>query len=148
MAVERDRVAMDATLYSDEQKQYRAVYAQFLQRVTVGIVPGGDPATAFGTGVVLSTPKGVPFIITARHVVADGWSPLNVALPVQLSDVAAGIMFASNPLGRGAKGDDHVDVAVVTIRPEAREQMNAMAAPTSVIPTEMMAGTAMMASSC
>jgi hypothetical protein len=99
-----------------EREQFaRQACKDFVARTTVLVAPGHD-LTVVGSGVLLRTERGRPFLLTARHLLerAGGWRPLRLAVPglggADLGDVGESAFMGP------ARDPDPVDVAVVTFR--------------------------------
>ena len=124
----------DANLNSSSEKKrvahalLKAVEA-FTLRTTVLVAAGGD-LNRLASALILRTEAGVPFLLTARHVLEDApWQPLRLMVPGlggrELFDVGANAEFA--PARPQTLGTEPVDVAIVTLRPELHRELNPLA---------------------
>lgn len=113
---------------SERQAQARKACLDFAARTTVLLAPHGK-VTGLGSGVLLQTGGGVPFVVTARHVVEEvegGWEPLRMMVPglggKELFDVGAAVYLAPN------RKPKQLDVAVVALRPSVHEVLRPLCA--------------------
>jgi len=114
---------------NEKQKFARKACTEFCSRTTILLVPGGKLATV-GSAVLLRTDDGVPFLLTAAHVVEDaGWKPLRLFVPTLDLDVAdAGTEALAAPLPPGRATEKPVDVAIVTLRADLHSELRPLAA--------------------
>lgn len=108
-------------------------------RTAVLLVPSGDPVAAMGSGVLLQSEKGTPFVITARHNFEDEeratnwWRPTSATLPAldsrPMLDAAEDVRFGPEASGR----DEPIDVAVVRLRETLHSIHRPLAAPVAVV---------------
>ncbi len=68
--------------YDAEKQEFaRKACSEFCVRTAVLLVPRND-LSGVGSGILLRTDQGVPFLLTARHVVEDAeWRPLKLLVP-------------------------------------------------------------------
>jgi hypothetical protein len=116
-----------------EKNDYaRRACADFAWRVTVALSPRHDPASSFGTGILLQNDCGVPFLLTARHLLDDGaWQPIKTlvqGMDRELRDIGDAVYFAP-----GLRGDERIDVAVVRLRPQFHDLLRPGAAGLEVL---------------
>lgn len=111
-------------------------YEAFAARTTVMLAPRRD-MNCLGSGVLLRNAKGVPFLVTARHLFTDDewhpveWRPLHLLVPglggpfgaTELRDVGVDRVFAP-----GRTPEKPVDVALVTLREDLHQCLRALAA--------------------
>jgi hypothetical protein len=114
---------------NDKQKFARKACNDFCSRTTILVIPGGK-LTTVGSAVLMQTARGVPFLITAKHLVEDAdWKPLRMfvpALDLDAPDVGEEAILAPLPVGRDA--GKPVDVAVVTLRHDLHARLRPLAA--------------------
>lgn len=112
---------------------------EFAKQTCVCIVAANDLNGHVGSGVLLKTAQGTPFLLTARHLLEDdlqqphGWRPLLVVAPgvsgQEIPDAGASAHFFPGTHDDGRP----VDVAIVTLRSELHELFAPIAASIEVV---------------
>src|SRR6266478_5780726 len=122
--------------YDAEKQEFaRKACSEFCVRTAVLLVPRND-LSGVGSGILLRTDQGVPFLLTARHVVEDaGWRPLKLLVPGLGGDELADVGTDSR-LAPGRTAEKPVDVAVVTLRPHLHDRLRPLAAGIEAIATD------------
>jgi hypothetical protein len=125
---------------SDHQKSARQAYSALIARVSVFVLAEGPrPDAETGSGLLLSTRKGVPFLLSARHVFEHVRDPagMTIANPSVVLESPCERIFLA-PLRKGARDDlhQHVDVAVVALRADARAKLAGIAGATIAADSE------------
>jgi hypothetical protein len=114
------------------QKAARGAYSALIGRVSVLVFPEG-PRGSSGTGLLLATGQGTPFLLTARHLLEGGelLSTLAVAGPSVGPTPLRGICerIFLGPLRPGQHDHEHeyVDVAAASLSRHGRERLAAPA---------------------
>lgn len=113
---------------------------EFAAQTCVCVIAADDPGGHVGSGVILKTAQGTPFLLTARHLLEDelppdGWRPMRVLAPGVSADggelLDAGCTAHFFP---GVHDDGSpVDVAVVTLRKELHGVLAPIAASVQVV---------------
>lgn len=109
--------------FSDRQRHGREACAALIGRCTVFVVPGEPKSHQEfqpGTGVLLATPRGTPYLLTAAHVVEDasGQPVKRLAISSDLLDplrIDAAVLLG--PMRPDCHSANHarVDVAAVSL---------------------------------
>jgi len=122
--------------YDAEKQEFaRKACSEFCVRTAVLLVPRND-LSGVGSGILLRTDQGVPFLLTARHVVEDAeWRPLKLLVPglggVEVQDAGTEVQFAP-----GRTQEKPVDVAIVTLRDDLHDRLRLLAAGIESIATD------------
>src|ERR1017187_2614109 len=131
-AVERIRplTPEEAATLSDGQTWAREAYSTFIHRSTVLLLPLGEQSLDdTGTGLLLLTAHGTPFVLTARHIVEEfGDCATAAIMSPNLGDVRVsriGERVFLGPTRLGSPDDEHVnvDVAAIALARVARERL-------------------------
>ncbi|MCA3010771.1 MAG: hypothetical protein INH41_00065 [Myxococcaceae bacterium] len=112
---------------------------EFASQTSVCIVAADDLAGHVGSGVILKTARGIPFLLTARHLLEDdlpqGWRPIRVLAPGvsreggEFRDAGTSVHFFP-----GAHDDGKpVDVAIVTLKKGLHSDFAPIAASLDVV---------------
>jgi hypothetical protein len=114
------------------QQMARQAYTALISRVSVVVLPNRS-ACSVGSGVLLSTHSGTPFVLTARHLfeAVEGCGSLAIGNESIFLREAGDRVF-SGALRPGPHDDEHkfVDVAAVSLVSEARERTRCLAGAT------------------
>src|ERR1700730_9668303 len=121
----------------DAQKQEfaRKACSEFCARTAVLLTPRNDPS-GVGSGILLRTDRGVPFLLTARHIVENADTrPLKLLVPglggVEVANAGTEVQFAP-----GRTQEKPVDVAMVRLRDDLHDRLCPLAAGIEAIATD------------
>ena len=116
-----------ADIESESQRSARDAYMALIGRVLVFLLPKGpSPDARPGSAIILSTSKGVPFLLSARHMFEDRGDCSAMSIGnghVALGDVCDRVFLGPSREGPSDYDHQHVDVAAVALRPEARAKL-------------------------
>lgn len=112
---------------TDTQSFAKAAYTETISRVTYLVLPTGLHANASpATGLVLRTPAGAPFLLTARHVFEEDPSCNDLVLagngrPIERAGVKC--LLGPKRLQATSESNQFVDVAAVVLTPAAHKTL-------------------------
>lgn len=118
---------------TEAETSARKACEALIRRTTVLLVadrkPQGEPE--WGSGVLFQNSRGVPFVLTARHLFCNDdwspkvWRPLSIGVPAlkkELVDSGASVTFAP-----GRTREKPIDVAIVAINADLHDQLRPLA---------------------
>jgi hypothetical protein len=120
----------EAATLSDGQAWAREAYTSFIHRTTALLFPLGERSLdQAGTGLILATTHGTPFLLTARHLVeksrdcavAAVMAPVLGHLP--LKNVGEATFLGPRRRGSPDSEHEHIDVAAIALTRAAREML-------------------------
>jgi len=120
----------EAATLSDGQTWAREAYSTFIHQSTALLLPRGEQSLdEAGTGLLLLTANGTPFVLTARHLVEELGDGATAAImspnlgDVRISTIGEHVFLG--PTRRGNPDDEHVnvDVAAIALSRATRERL-------------------------
>jgi hypothetical protein len=121
--------------FSDTQRSAREAYTSLISRVSVMVFPRGLEDGTAGSGLLLITPSGTPFLLTARHLFEHMEDAPELALAnesLAYSGAGGRVFLGPARPGPACPRDDgaFVDVAAVSLAPAIHAPLSGLAGAT------------------